>query len=117
MTAWIWQAVQLAQPVGSGQVYPSRDYKENITDLTVDEAVGTLSGLSPVKFNYKAEKEENYLGFIAEDVPDLVAMKDRKTLSTLDIVAVLTKVLKEQQKTISELNDRIAVLETKNQTK
>ena len=37
------------------------------------------------------------MGFIAEDVPDLVATKDRKGLSPMDIVAVLTKVLQEQQ--------------------
>jgi hypothetical protein len=73
-----------------------------------------------VKYNYKADKEENYLGFIAEDVPDLVAMKDRKGLSPMDVVAVLTKVVQEQQKsiseyqkTISELKERVGKLERK----
>jgi hypothetical protein len=58
------------------------------------------------------------VGFIAEDVPELVAQNDRKSLSTLDIVGVLTKVvqeqqksIKEQQKIISDLNKRIAELE------
>jgi hypothetical protein len=35
------------------------------------------------------------VGFIAEDVPDLVSTKDRKGLSPMDIVAVLTKVVQE----------------------
>ncbi len=43
------------------------------------------------------------MGFIAEDVPELVANKDRKGLSPMDIVAVLTKVVQRQQKDIEEL--------------
>jgi hypothetical protein len=41
------------------------------------------------------DKDEKHVGFIAEDVPELVAMKDRKSLSPMDIVAVLTKVVQE----------------------
>ena len=51
------------------------------------------------------------MGFIAEDVPDLVATKDRKALSPMDIVAVLTRVVKEQQKTIAALAAKIEALE------
>ena len=96
----------------------SREAKENIKNLTADKAIEALDGLNPVTFNYKAEKEESYVGFIAEDVPDLVASKDRKHLTTMDVVAVLTKVVqeqqklvREQQKTISALNQRVAELE------
>jgi hypothetical protein len=76
--------------------------KENITTLTGSEAVSTLQSLNPVKYNYKADKAEEYVGFIAEEVPELVAMKDRKSLSPMDIVAVLTKVTQEQQKQLQE---------------
>jgi len=81
----------------------SREYKENIRELTVEEAKTALGELSPMRFNYKVDKEDDYLGFIAEDVPELVASKDRKGLSPMDIVAVLTSVVKEQQKEIEEL--------------
>jgi hypothetical protein len=105
----------------------SRGYKENIETLTKEEALAAFGELAPVKFNYKADKEEKYLGFIAEDVPDLVAMKDRKGLSPMDVVAVLTKVVQEQQKefqkqqkmneaqqkTIDELREQIAELKKK----
>jgi hypothetical protein len=84
----------------------SRDYKENIATLSSEEALNTLVGLNPVKYNYKADKDERHVGFIAEDVPELVATKDRKTLSPLDIVAVLTKVVKEQ-KEILDTKSRI----------
>jgi hypothetical protein len=80
----------------------SRASKENINDLTLDKAMEALGGLNPVTFNYKVDKSEQYVGFIAEDVPELVATNDRKTLSPMDIVAVLTKVVQEQQKSLQE---------------
>ena len=98
----------------------SREYKDNISGLSAQEAVDTLEGLSPVKFTYKADQTEAHVGFIAEEVPDLVATKDRKTLSPMDIVAVLTKVVQEQQKTvqyqqqrINQLNQKLSELEAK----
>ena len=85
----------------------SRDLKENIRDLTVEEALAALSLLTPKKYNYKLDKEDECLGFIAEDVPDLVATKDRKGMSSMDVVALLTKIVQEQQKRIEELESRI----------
>ncbi len=75
----------------------SRVLKENICVLTVEEAISTIAELNPVKFNYKTQKDEEYIGFIAEDVPDLVATQDRKSLSPMDIAAVLSKVVQNQQ--------------------
>jgi hypothetical protein len=89
----------------------SREYKDNITVLTGDEANLVVAQLNPVKYNYKVDKDEKHVGFIAEDVPDLVATKDRKGMSSMDVVAVLTKVVQEQQKTISELKARMAKFE------
>jgi len=91
----------------------SRELKENIEGLPVDQALETLENLDPVKFTYKSDREDTHLGFIAEDVPELVASKDRKKMSSMDVVAVLTKVVQEQQKTIAELRNRIAALEKK----
>jgi hypothetical protein len=88
----------------------SRELKENIKDLTLDEAIDAVENLAPVKYNYKKNKNEARVGFIAEDVPELVATNSRKTLSTLDIVAVLTKVVQEQQKTISDLKKEMSDL-------
>lgn len=80
----------------------SREYKENINTLTREEANQVLDGLTPVKYNYKTDKEDKHVGFIAEDVPELVATKDRKGLSPMDIVAVLTSVVQDEKNTISE---------------
>ncbi len=91
----------------------SREYKQDIKSLTKDDAMETLTALQPVQFRYKADPKEKHVGFIAEDVPDLVASTDRKGMSAMDVVAVLTKVVQDQQKTIAELSKKVAALEQK----
>lgn len=93
----------------------SREYKDKIEELGIGEALEALRGLAPVKFNYKTDPEERHVGFIAEDVPELVATKDRKSLSPMDIVAVLTRVVKEQEGEINKLNKKVVELEAENQ--
>ena len=85
----------------------SRERKDNIVALTPEEALTALVALEPVRFNYKRDASEEYVGFIAEDVPGLVASSDRVSLSTMDIVAVLTKVVQQQQQKIAELEARL----------
>ncbi len=103
----------------------SRDLKENILALNAVDAEKTLNGLTPVTYNYKVNKYQNHVGFIAEDVPEMVAMQDRKGLSPMDVVAVLTKVVQDksqivesqqkivesQQKTLAALSATVAKLE------
>lgn len=89
----------------------SREYKKDIKDLTADEAVDALKDLNPVKFSYRANSDEQHVGFISEDAPELVATKDKKGMSSMDVVAVLTKVVQEQQKTIAELSKKMSELE------
>jgi hypothetical protein len=85
----------------------SIEKKENVRDLTPEEALKALAQLEPVRFNYKEDHNEEYVGFIAEDVPDLVATADRSGLSAMDIVAVLTSVVQQQQKKIEALEARL----------
>jgi hypothetical protein len=98
---------------GTWQNASSRDTKQDIAELAAGEAITTLQGLAPVKFAYKVDPNERHVGFIAEEVPALVASPDRKSLSSMDIVAVLTKVVQEQQKTIDELAAKVEQLEQK----
>ena len=89
----------------------SRSYKDNIRELSSEEASKAVKELNPVTFTYKVDAGEQHAGFIAEDVPALVATKDRKGLSPMDIVAVLTKVVQEQSKTIEALSAKIEKIE------
>jgi hypothetical protein len=115
MVLWADNSVTLQNGASctSGGVWTdasSRELKENINALTTEQALDALEGLQPVTYKYKADKEDEHVGFIAEDVPDLVASKDRKGMSPMDVVAVLTKVLQEQQKTIDVLRKEVSEL-------
>jgi hypothetical protein len=89
----------------------SRQKKENILELTLEDAIAALAVLEPVHFNYKTDTVEQHIGFIAEDVPEIVATSDRQGLSTMDIVAVLTRVVQAQQQQIDELEARLEATE------
>ena len=52
-------------------------------------------------------EEIAYLKVTPEDVPELVATTDRQGLSTMDIVAVLTRIIQSQQQRIDELESRL----------
>ncbi|MEA2490477.1 MAG: hypothetical protein QOH21_2269, partial [Acidobacteriota bacterium] len=91
----------------------SREVKQDIHQLDGGAALVALKALEPVTFAYKENPGETNVGFIAEDVPDLVATADRKGLSSMDVVAVLTKVIQGQQRTIEDLQTRLQHLEEK----
>jgi len=97
--------------LGNLEMGSSREYKEDIRALELEEAMDTLRELRPVKFHYTVDPDEESVGFIAEEVPDLVATNSRKSLSTMDVVAVLAKVAQEQQKVIEQLTLKITDLE------
>ncbi|MDJ0592863.1 MAG: tail fiber domain-containing protein [Pleurocapsa sp. MO_226.B13] len=85
----------------------SLEYKQDVKQLALSQALDTLTELNPVTFQYKEEKSKQQVGFIAEEVPELVASNDRKGLSPMDIVGILTKVVQHQQIEIDELKARL----------
>jgi hypothetical protein len=93
--------------LATGTITPgsSRAFKDNISPLTEREAFEAFRLLDPVKFTYKADAAHDLqLGFIAEDVPELVAIPERNGISPMDLIAVLTKVVQNQQETIGKLS-------------
>jgi hypothetical protein len=97
----------------AGQWIPasSRTIKQDIRPLAATDALAAFAALEPVRYRVKVDPSEEYLGFIAEDVPELVATADRKGLSPMNVVAVLTRVLQEQEKRIAELEAALADLQ------
>lgn len=85
----------------------SRELKREIESLELDTALEALTSLKPVTYKYKSEDDELQAGFIAEDVPELVATKSRKELSPMDFVAVLTKVVQDQQSRIEVQEEKL----------
>lgn len=79
----------------------SRTRKREIANLDSSAALEALRRLTPVEFVYNDDAtQEKRLGFIAEDVPDLVADPERMSVPALDVFAVVTRVVKNQQATI-----------------
>jgi hypothetical protein len=88
----------------------SREAKSEVSSLDPASARAAIAALDPVTYRYRDGDGHTRVGFIAEDVPDLVAQPDRKGLSPMDILGVLTKVVQDQQRQIEELRARLAAM-------
>ena len=89
--------------------HSSQQFKDNITDLSIQESLEILESLNPVKYTYKTDQAQKlHAGFIAEQSPDLFTSPDKTMLNSTGIIAILTNVLKEHMHTNSALNHVIA---------
>jgi len=88
----------------------SRELKQNIEALPEQVALENFLALNPVTFEYKEHPEDSHIGFIAEDVPECFADSERRGISSLNIVATMTKVVQKQEKEIDELRKEIKEL-------
>ena len=90
----------------------SRALKDQIHDLAYEEAIDALQSLNPVQFTLKSDSEaKRRLGFISEELPQLLAALDRMTVCPINIIAVVTKVVQAQQQAITTLTHKINGLE------
>lgn len=91
-------------------------YKYNI--LPINYGLKTILQLKPVNFQW-VEGEEQDLGFIAQDVADIIpeAVNTNWNSDLLmryeSIIPILTKAIQEQQALIKALEQRILILENK----
>ncbi len=98
--------------VGTLTQTSSRIYKENISSLPVKTAMELLNKLNPVAFDYKAGNSKKHnIGFIAEEVPDIFTTSDRKSVALMDIIGVLTTVVKKQHKETTALQKQVTTLQ------
>jgi hypothetical protein len=87
----------------------SRAYKDNIQELSAADAIKALDEITPVTYTFKNDEGRDLnVGFIAEDTPELISTPDRKGLNPLEVVAMLTKVVKEQQKAMAGYEQALA---------
>lgn len=94
---------------GSPQVSSSRTLKENIVELDRQEAIDLLQALRPVKFTHRADQSKQIqAGFLAEEVPALVASTDRQAIQLMEIIAILTQNVKNHEQTIAALTQQVA---------
>ena len=108
----------------SSTISSDRKLKENIRPL--ENSLDKVLTLEGVKFDWKDDKRDNdQLGFIAQDVekvlPELVKEVEtlkvegetHKVVNYDGVVPVLVEAMKEQQKLINRLEERIKELENK----
>ncbi|MCJ8305136.1 tail fiber domain-containing protein [Shewanella sp.] len=88
----------------------SRELKNTIVKISNKAALSALLDLNPVTYEYNSEPGETYAGFIAEDVPELVATNNKKGLSPMDIIAVLTKVVQTQNERLELLSGKLEMM-------
>jgi Chaperone of endosialidase len=90
----------------------SRTLKKDISSLSGEDALHAVEQLRPVHYKFRHDGEKTHrMGFIAEEVPELVASQDRKTVSPMDLIAVLTAALREQLAVTKSLVERVSRLE------
>ncbi len=88
-----------------------RAFKDNIAPLTDRDAFDAFLALEPVRFTYKADASGDLLSdFMVEDVPELVSIPCRKGVAPMDLIAVLTSVVQQQQERIEALDERLESL-------
>lgn len=88
----------------------SRDLKENISKLSTKKAKQILDEMNPVAFNFRGDVDKTTIGFIAEEMPNAVAAIDQKAISPMEIIAVLTSVVKDQRQAILKMQKQIELL-------
>jgi phage minor structural protein len=98
-----------SHPTGS-----SIHYKQNIEPLTTEEAFYLLNQTDVYKYNINSDVENGIyykkkIGMIAEMLPH--ELRDDDGVDSYTLVSTLWKVVKEQQKTIEELTERVNILE------
>ncbi|HJQ28424.1 MAG TPA: tail fiber domain-containing protein, partial [Rubrobacter sp.] len=94
------------------QSVSSRDLKENIVDFTTREAAEALEELNAVSFTWKDDGQKTrHIGFIAEDAPVIAKSTDEKAIIPVHILAILSKVVQEQQRAISAMRRQLDLRE------
>ncbi len=85
--------------------------------LTSDQAREVVDQLNPMVFQYVAKQgvepgiEKVKVGFDLLELPDMLTTHDKKGYKPIDLVAILSMLVKEQQATIEALEVRVEALE------
>jgi hypothetical protein len=93
--------------------FSSRALKHGVENLAPAVALAAVDGLHPVSYRLTASPEEPTLGFIAEQLPDLLASPGRTTIEPMKIVAALTGAAQAQGERIEVREREIARLEAR----
>lgn len=93
--------------------------KQNIEDLTIEEAKELIDNVTERKFEFKSEPGKKRYGFIAQEVREILPedsgiefeVEDICNINYNDFIAPLCMIVKGQQAEIDDLKSRIEALE------
>jgi hypothetical protein len=89
----------------------SAQLKDDVETLPVDDAVTALAALHPVTFRYRHEaSQRRHAGFIAEEVAEVMPDADGDRVRPMDLIALLTAVVQDQQRSLVRLSAEIDAL-------
>ena len=92
-------------------IISSREKKDDIKDYS-DLALDIVNSAEIKTFSYKDDKTKNiHVGIIAEDAPDVMTSKDKKTFAMSDTIGVMLKAIQELSDEVKDLKTRIEYLE------
>jgi hypothetical protein len=103
--------------VGVAWIVPSdRRRKNSILPVDEEEAVKTVKALNPVHYKYNHKNSSRYIGFIAQEVEDVLpeavsTMEDEEKTKALDynsIFALQTKVIQNLLKRVEQLEAKLS---------
>ena len=93
------------------EVASSREWKYDISRLAGSAALTLLEELDPVAFKFKDDNSTGtHFGFIAEEIPAVLTDSGGQRYRPIEIIAVLTKALQEQQTMIQRLQEQVRTL-------
>ncbi len=96
-----WAQIDGDLIVGELQFPSSRSYKQDIEALSPSAALEAVIDLQPVSYRLVAEPDAATVGFIAEQVPDLLASPGRESIEPMKIIAALTGAIQAQGESIA----------------
>jgi Chaperone of endosialidase len=92
----------------------SAKLKDDVETLPVENAASLLAALNPVTFRYRHDtSERRHAGFIAEEVAEVMPDADGDRVRPMDLIALLTAVVQDQQRTLARLTEEIGAVTQK----
>lgn len=98
-----------------------RKLKQNIEDLTIEEAEDLIYNVQPRKFEFKHNPDKKRYGFVAQELKEILPENsgieyvdedmDICCVQYIDFIAPLCMIVREQQTEIDDLKERIKALE------
>jgi Chaperone of endosialidase len=89
----------------------SAKLKDDVETLPVEDAASLLAALHPVTFRYRHDtSERRHAGFIAEEVAEVMPDADGDRVRPMDLIALLTAVVQDQQRTLARLTEEIGAV-------